>query len=64
MGMDNFVEEFMVSKQNPQKEQATRKLPANEEATDRMEINAARRLQDLYIDPSEKFMHEHVGTAI
>ena len=67
MGMDSFVEELIrLEEQAPQRTNVarndeTRRIPATNE--DQMEIQEARNLRELYVDPMEKFMDEYVGTA-
>ena len=63
MGMDSFVEELLrIEEQAPQRNNATSRIPANNE--DQMEIQEAKNLRELYIDAMDPFMEEYVGTAI
>ena len=60
--MDNFVEELLrIEEQVSQRNNATSRIPANNK--DQMEIQEAKKLRELYIDPMEQFMDEYVGTA-
>ena len=50
MGMDSFVEELLqIEERAPQRNNATSRIPANNE--DQMEIQEAKNLRELYIDP-------------
>ena len=62
MGMEIFVEELLRKEQQvPQRNNATNRIPANNE--DEMKTHEVKNLRELYIYPMEQFMDEYAGIA-